>query len=143
MTIDAELRVPAATAQLVRFDLPGPVDETLREEDAYWLDLCLTPRPRNARGCYRDRFGRHRFERIGSVFVRPPGECLQARSGCSIGSYVALIQVEHAKRLLATQQSIKAIAYSLGFSSPSKFALAFRRATRQTPREFRDRMSRR
>jgi AraC family transcriptional regulator len=232
----------------------------------------LTPRPHDARACYRDRWGPHRFERIGDLYVLPPGEILQVRSGrghpasilchlhlepirtwldadlkwpwrqleasldipnpnirglllrladearhpgfasevlveliavqlgielgryckaiteypvkggllpwrlrliderlrevhetptlaelarlCrlsvrqltrgfrasrgySIGDYVALVQVERAKRLLATDQSIKAIAYSLGFSSSSKFALAFRRATGETPREFR------
>jgi AraC family transcriptional regulator len=274
--IEAELRVAGTTAQLMRFDLPEPVDELLIEDDAYWLDLCLTPRPGNARACYRDHWGPHRFERLGNLFVRPPGESLQARSdrgrqtsivchvrpesirawfdgelkwterrleatldlrssnvrslllrladelrspgfasevlveliaaqlaielsrcfavlaedrasgglapwrlrliderlrevheapslaelaglcglsvrqltrgfrasrGCSIGEHVALIRVEHAKRLLATGESVKAIAHSLGFSSPSKFALAFRRAAGETPREFRYRIS--
>ena len=62
--------------------------------------------------------------------------------GCSIGDHVMLSQVEHAKRLLGTDQTIKVIAYSLGFSSPSSFAFAFRRATGETPREFRQRASR-
>ena len=46
MTIEAELRVPAATAQLVQFIIPEPADNVLRADQAYWLDLCLTPRPR-------------------------------------------------------------------------------------------------
>src|SRR3546814_9741860 len=33
--------------------------------------------------------------------------------------------------------SVKAVSYSLGFSSPSSFCYAFRRATGVTPREFR------
>lgn len=273
-TLEAELRVPAATAQLVQFHLPEPVEAIVRdrEENGYRIDLCLTPRPPDARACYRDRWGPHRFERIGDLYVLPPGETLQVRSdrsrqssilchlrpepirawfdgdlrwapvrletsldvrsanirnlmlrlaeetrqpgfasqvlleliavqlaiklgrysagnagvpvagglspwrlrviderlrearkaptlaelaglcrlsvrqltrgfrasrGCSIGDYVAASQVDHAKRLLATDQSIKAIAYSLGFCSPSKFALAFRRATGESPREFR------
>jgi AraC family transcriptional regulator len=278
MTVDAELRVPVATAQLVRFHMVGPADNILREEERYWLDLCLTPRPENARACYRDRWSPHRFERIGKVFLLPPGETMQARSdgdssqasvlchlhpeqigkwfdgdlqwtdrrleagldipdanirglllrlaeelrhpgfasaalveliaaqlaielsrycatvtdvpasgglapwrlrsiderlkevreaptlaelaaqcklsvrqltrgfrasrGCSIGDYVANSRLDHAKRMLATDQSVKAIAYSLGFASPSGFCFAFRRAIGQTPRQFRQRVLR-
>lgn len=274
MTIEAELRVPIATAQLVRFHVAEPADNILREEEIYRVDLCLTPRPRNARACYPDRWSPHRFERLGNVFLLPPGEALRARSddsfqqsslicqlrpepmrawldddlewtdprltasldirntnicslllrlaaevrhpgfgsemlveliaaqmaielsryyktlkaspasgglapwrlrlieerlgdmdepptlpeladlcqlsvrqltrgfrasrGYSIGDYVTSSRVEHAKRLLATDQSIKSIAYSLGFASPSGFCFAFRRATGQTPREFRN-----
>lgn len=275
MTIEAELRVPAATAQLVRFTITEPADDILRAEQAYWLDLCLTPRPRNARACYRDRWAADRFERIGEVFLVPPGESLRAKSdggrpqssilchlgrdamrawfggdlqwtdrrlkaaldienanirgllrrladevrhpgfasevlveliaaqlaievgrycadikeapptgglaawrlrliderlreirqppalaelaalcklsvrqltrgfrqsrGCSIGEHVARSRLKNAQRLLATDQSVKAIAYSLGFASPSSFSYAFRRAVGQTPREFRQR----
>src|SRR4051794_20365847 len=64
VTVDAEMRVPLAMTQLVRFHHTAPVDDILREEETYWLDLCLTPRPANARGCYVDRWGPHRFERI-------------------------------------------------------------------------------
>lgn len=278
MTLDAEIRVPLATAQLVRFHVTGPADNILRENDKYWLDLCLTPRPPNARACYRDHWGPHRFERIGNVFLVPPGEKMQARSdGCatqasvlchlnpeplrqwfegdlewtdrrleasldipdanvrslllrlaeelrnpgfasevlvelivgqvaielaryctsvdagpasgglapwrlrrieerlkevresptltelaqlcnlsvrqltrafrasrgrSIGDHVAQCRLDNAKRLLATQDSVKAIAYSLGFASPSSFSFAFRRATGETPREFRQRVLR-
>lgn len=278
MEIEAELRVPAATAQLLRFHLPEPFDDVLheREEDAYRFDLCLTPRPHDARACYCDHWSPDRFERIGSVFVVPPRETLQTRSGrgsqssvvcqlhpepirvwfdggltwtpqwleasldvqdanihglllrlaeelrhpgfasrllveliavqlaielsrhcaaisdgavtgglspsrlrrieerlrevreaptladlarlcglsvrqltrgfrnsrgCSIGEYVARSRAEHARRLLATDQTVKAIAYSLGFSTPSAFAYAFRRATGETPRQFRQRSS--
>ena len=278
MTVEAELRAPVATAQLVRFDLPEPVDSVTREDEAYRIDMCLTPRPRNARGCYPNRWSPQRFERLGNVFLLPPGEDLQARSdgccqqdslicqlypesmrawfdrdlewtdqrllagldirdadirgllqrlvreakspgfasemlveliaaqitielarycttvdegrltgglapwrlrliderlrevceaptlaelaelcrlsvrqltrgfrasrGCSIGEYVASSRVEHAKQLLATDQSVKSIAYSLGFSSPSSFCFAFRRATGETPRQFRHRVQR-
>jgi AraC family transcriptional regulator len=50
---------------------------------------------------------------------------------------VAHCRLDNAKRLLATDQSVKAIAYSLGFASPSSFCFAFRRATGETPRQFR------
>jgi AraC family transcriptional regulator len=57
--------------------------------------------------------------------------------GSSLGEYMAQCRLESAKRLLATDQSVKAIAYSLGFASPSSFSYAFRRAVGETPREFR------
>lgn len=278
MTVNAELNSTLATAQLVRFHLPDPIDNVMREnEEAYRLDLCLTPRPGNARACYPNRWSSQRFERLGNVFLVPPGEKMQARSdgrcqqeslllqlnsssveewfdgelewtsrrlmasldirdanvqglllrlvqearqpgfasdmlveliaaqlaielsrycnnvdtstvagglaawrlrviderlqevqatpnlselaelcrlsvrqltrgfrasrGCSIGDYVANSRIEHAKRLLATDQSVKAIAYTLGFSSPSSFCCAFRRATGNTPGQFRQRFN--
>lgn len=272
MTVEAELRVPAATAQLVRFHLDGPADNVMREQDGYYVDLCLTPRMHNARACYRERWSPQRFERIGNLFVVPPGESIQARSdggrqaslvcqlrpalmrtwleddlewtdprlkaaldipdghfrrlllrlveelrqpglasamlvelitgqmaielarycaaigdssessglaawrlrciderlrelrepptlaelaglchlsvrqltrafrasrGCSIGEHVAHSRIDHARRLLATEPSVKAVAYTLGFSSPSSFCFAFRRATGETPQQFR------
>lgn len=273
MTIEAELRAPVATAQLVHFHLPGPAANLIRKEDVYRVDLCLTPRPRNARASYPARWNPHRFEPLGNVFLLPPSEAMlvcsddtcqqssliceldlepmrvwigddlewvdpqlaasldirntqirslllrlteearnpgfasemlveliagqlgielsryyrglsannssgglsswrlrliderlqevceaptltelaelcqlsvrqltrgfRASRGCSIGDYVANSRVDRAKRLLVTDQSIKAIAYSLGFSTPSSFCFAFRRATGQTPREFR------
>jgi AraC family transcriptional regulator len=80
IAVDAEIRLPLATAQLVRVDVNEPADYVRREPDAYRLDLSLTPRPGNARACYRDRWSPHRFEHIGKVFVLPPGETVQARS---------------------------------------------------------------
>jgi AraC family transcriptional regulator len=274
VTIEAELRAPVAIAQIVHFSSREPADNLMRREDLYRFDLCLTPRPRNTRACYPDHWNPQRFERLGNIFLVPPGETMLARGddscqqssllcqlnpepmrtwlddnlewtdprltasldiremnirnlllrlaeearhpgfasemlveliaaqlgielsrycraqninnatgglatwrlrliderlqeireaptltelaeicqlsvrqltrgfrasrGCSIGDYVAGSRVEHAKRLLATDQSIKSVAYSLGFSTPSSFCFAFRRATGQTPREFRN-----
>jgi len=278
MTVDAELRLPAATAQLVRFHLDGPVDSLRREQDVYYIDLCLTPRMHNARACYRERWSAQRFERIGNLFVVPPGEPIHARSdggnqaslvcqlrpallqtwlerdlewtdsrlkagldipdgnirrlllrlveelrepgfasamlmelitgqlaielvrycaaigesaessglaawrlrriderlrevrepptltelaelcrlsvrqltrafrasrGCSIGEHVARSRIDHARRMLTAEPSVKAVAYTLGFSSPSSFCFAFRRATGETPHQFRLRASHR
>ena len=276
MTIEAEREVPVASIQLVRFQLVEPVAGLLRGDDAY-LNMCLTPRPRNARACYCDRWAPHRFERLGDIFLLPPHEVIQARSdaghqttiicrlrpeplrmwlgddvewtdrrlqatldigdanlrglllrlaeemrhpgfasetlveliaaqmaielgrycgaisdapatgglapwrlrlieerlkevrepptlaelaglcklsvrqltrgfrtsrGCSIGDHVAQSRLDNAKQLLAREQSVKAIAYSLGFASPSSFSYAFRRAVGETPRQFRQRVLR-
>jgi AraC family transcriptional regulator len=273
MRVEAELRVPVAAAQLVHYQLNEPADNLQSEDARYRLDLCLTPRPRNARACYPQRWGRERFERLGKVFVVPPGELLHSRSdargeqasllfqldpsaiqerleqnlgwdarylsagldvrdasiqmllmrlaeeaknpgfasemlveliaaqlaielsryqqriaresnsgglaqwrlkliderlkdtplmptldelaglcglsvrqltrgfrasrACSIGDYVANSRIELAKEMLASDSSVKAIAYTLGFSSPSSFCYAFRRASGQSPGQYR------
>jgi AraC family transcriptional regulator len=69
--------------------------------------------------------------------VRQLTRGFRASRGCSIGDYVANSRIERAKRLLSSDQSIKTIAYSLGFNSSSGFCFAFRRATGMTPGEFR------
>jgi AraC-like DNA-binding protein len=53
---------------------------------------------------------------------------------------VAERQMEHAKRLLAADESVSAIAGVLGFSSSSNFCFAFRRATGLSPGDFRRRL---
>jgi AraC family transcriptional regulator len=275
MLVESELRAPVATAQLVRFQFPKPIDSVLRDEQQYRLDLCLTPRPGNARARFADRWQPGRFEPIGDLFLVPPGEsmiavsdgccqqasivcqlqpgllreCLddqlqwtdqslvagldvhdanirslmlrlaqearnpgfasqmlveliaaqlaieltrysaanseaQAPRGlaawrlrviderlqelgapptlselaalcrlsvrqltrgfrvsreCSIGDYVADNRIQQARQLLAAEESIKAVAYTLGFASPSSFCFAFRRATGEAPGQFRQR----
>jgi AraC family transcriptional regulator len=74
--------------------------------------------------------------------VRQLTRGFRASRGRSIHEYVEVSRVDHARRLLATHQSVKAIAYSLGFSSSSGFAAAFRRATGEAPRQYRQRVLR-
>jgi AraC family transcriptional regulator len=62
--------------------------------------------------------------------------------GCSIADYMTQMRIESAKRRLATAESIKEIATSMGFSSQSTFTFAFRRTTGVTPNEFRKRVLR-
>lgn len=276
MTVEGELRAPVATAQLVRFDFPEPIETVMHDAGTYRVDLCLTPRPGNARACYPDRWGSRRFEPIGNLFLVPPGEAMLAASdgccqqasivcqlepeplrewiddglawsdrglaasldirdrnlrnlllrlaeearhpgfasemlveliaaqmaielaryssassrarpagglaawrlrliderlqevsappslaelarlcglsvrqltrgfresrGMSIGDHVSNRRVEHARALLATDASIKVIAYTLGFRSASSFAHAFRRATGETPSGYRHKL---
>jgi AraC family transcriptional regulator len=276
-TVDAELSVPIATAQLARFDVPSPADHIFFDEEGYWLDLCVTPRPANTRARFRDRWGPHRFERVGPVLLLPRAEALQFRSeggrqssilcllkpepiaewleqdikwtdrrlqasldisnenirsllrrlgqelrypgfarelmaelisgqiavelarycaaidespgagglaswrlrviderlaevreaptlaelaricnmsvrqltrgfrasrGCSIGDYINQSRIDTAKRLLAGEDSVKAIARAMGFASASSFSYAFRRGAGVTPRQFRTRVLR-
>lgn len=88
MTVDAELNLPAATVQVVRFDITQP-SETLVRRDYYWLDLALTPRPSNSRACFKDHWAPHRFEPLGRVFVAPPDEAMQVKGDS--GSQVSIL----------------------------------------------------
>jgi AraC family transcriptional regulator len=277
MIVDAELSVPTMTAQIARFIIPSPTAAIMRDERFYHLNMCLTPRPLNARACYRTHWGPHRFERLGDIFLLPPGEdllikgesgkqysllcqfapevisgvighdlswddqqlaatlditsarvrallfrmaeevrhpgvaaermleflagelaielgrfCLEVDErpvtgglagwrlrliderlsedpvtpslgdlaalcnmsvrqltrgfkvsrGCSIGDYVEQRRMETAKRLLVAGESVKTIAFSMGFSSPSSFTFAFRRAVGTSPSNFRQRQTR-
>ena len=69
--------------------------------------------------------------------VRQLTRRFRASRGCSIGEHIASSRIDHAKRLLAGGQSIKAIAHALSFASASGFCFAFRRATGMSPGEFR------
>jgi AraC family transcriptional regulator len=277
VVVDAELQCPAMTAQLVRYDIPAPAQAVLADDEAYQINMCLTPRPLDARAGYVERWGPQRLDRLGDIFLIPPGEkllvkggsvrqssllcflnpdaihtivgrklvwtekqlastvditnarvrallyrlaeevrhpalasdrmfeflsgelaielarfCLerveqpvtgglagwrlrliderlsddmQAPSlselaklcnisvrqltrgfrvsrGCSIGDYVEQRRMETAKRLLMAGESVKAVAFKLGFSSPSSFTFAFRRSVGSSPSQFRRRQGR-
>jgi AraC family transcriptional regulator len=277
MLVDAEMACPAMVAQIVRFDIPAPTAAALSNPDAYQINMCLTPRPLDARASYRHHWGPHRFERLGDIFVIPPGEelyikggqvkqasllcllrpdavaaviaeelvwteqklaatidipsarirallfrlteevrhpglasdrmleflagelsielgrfCLAVHErpatgglagwrlrliderlsdnpvaptlgelaelcnisirqltrgfkvsrGCSIGDYMEQRRMEAAKRLLVDGESVKTIAFNMGFSSPSSFTFAFRRAVGISPSQFRQRQTR-
>jgi AraC family transcriptional regulator len=54
----------------------------------------------------------------------------------SIGDHIAECRIEQAKQLLGSGVSVKAIACTLGFSSPAALSTAFRRATGERPRDY-------
>jgi AraC family transcriptional regulator len=59
-------------------------------------------------------------------------------TGKTLGDFVAEVRIARAKRRLADRDGlIKEIAYGCGFRSQSAFACAFRRATGQTPQQYR------
>ena len=51
-------------------------------------------------------------------------------------------EMESAKRMLAAGESVKAIAFVMGFATPSSFTFAFRRAVGTSPSQFRQRQLR-
>ena len=79
---------------------------------------------------------------LSNLSIRQLTRAFRTSRGCSVGDYMAQSRIEMAKRRLATGESIKAIAITMGFSSQSTFTYAFRRATDLTPKEFRTRVLR-
>lgn len=75
--------------------------------------------------------------RLCNLSVRQLTRAFRVSRGCSIGDYIARTRIENAKRMLEADESIKVVAYSMGFASPASFCYAFRRATRQSPGEYR------
>ncbi|MGE3690469.1 MAG: helix-turn-helix transcriptional regulator [Novosphingobium sp.] len=277
MIVEAQAEAGSIDAQVVNFDVPAPTDAIMQVSDRYQIDMCLTPRPFETRACYLEHWGPHRFERVGDIFMVPPGERLNFRGiggpqasitcqlpsvaigavmgeafswsdrqlaatldissasvralllrlagelrhpglasaqmvellggeltieiarfcldvserpmtgglsgwrlrlidqrlsddpsapalselaemcnlsvrqltrgfkvsrGCSIGDYIEQRRMDTAKRLLTTEESIKTIAFAMGFSSPSSFTYAFRRAAGFSPSQFRQRHKR-
>lgn len=59
--------------------------------------------------------------------------------GTSIGAYIEQRRMEAAKRQLLAGESVKTIAFAMGFASPSSFTYAFRRVTGSSPTTFRAR----
>lgn len=76
-----------------------------------------------------------------NLSVRQLARAFRVSRGMSIGDHIARCRIDQAADMLAGQESIKTIAYELGFASPSSFSFAFRSATGETPREFRSRIS--
>ena len=76
-----------------------------------------------------------------NLSVRQLSRGFRVSRGCSIGMHIARSRLNQAKALLATETTVKAISYSLGFKSPSNFSTAFRRATGESPRQFRQRVT--
>ena len=76
------------------------------------------------------------------VSVRQLTRAFRACRGTSIGSYVADSQMEHARRLLASDRSVEDIAQTLGFSCSSNFCVAFRRVMGMPPGRFRQTLMR-
>jgi AraC family transcriptional regulator len=78
-----------------------------------------------------------------NMSVRHLTRAFRTSRGRSVGSYIAERRIDHAKRLLAMGLRVKSVAYSAGFTAASNFAAAFYRATGETPRQYRQRTSRR
>ena len=77
-----------------------------------------------------------------SLSVRQLTRGFRVSRACSIGDYMEQRRMEAAKRLLMEGESVKSIAFAMGFASPSSFTFAFRRAVGTSPSTFRQRQVR-
>lgn len=81
VTIEAQAQSGVLRAQIVGFHIPQPTDSVLRDDRAYQLNFCLTPRPLYTRAAYPAHWGPHRYDPLGEIFLIPPGEELHIKGG--------------------------------------------------------------
>jgi AraC family transcriptional regulator len=72
--------------------------------------------------------------------VRHLARSFHASHGLSLCDYIAKHRIDLAHRMLAAGSTVKEVAYATGFSAPTNFATAFRRATGCTPRQYRQQL---
>ena len=77
--------------------------------------------------------------RLCEISARQLTRGFRVSRGCSIGDYLEQRRMEAAKRQLMTGETVKTIAFSMGFASASSFTFAFRRAVGISPSQFRQR----
>ena len=101
LVVDAEMRAPGIVAQIVYFDIPAPTSTLHEVAKSYHVNMCLTPRPLESRGGYRKHWGPHRFERLGDIFMLPPGEELYVRGGSGRqASLICLVEPDLVDRVI-------------------------------------------
>ena len=81
--IETAIQVPQVIAQIVRANWDGKIDMTMLPRERYWLGFSFTPRPKDLCACYSEHWGEYRFERMGDVFIIPPGETVLVHSDVS------------------------------------------------------------
>lgn len=129
---DAELSVPQASVRIMRLWTRGTTNCLFSRDDHYWLDMCLSPRPPQARGSYHDRWGPHRFEQLGEIFLMPPGQTLHIRTetGDEQASIVCEIKAEAIDRWLpqGVEWTDRRLAAALDIIDPHMRSCLFRLA---------------
>jgi len=71
--------IATVAIELVENESREAIDEMVRA-DAFRLELSVTPRAANARGCFTDSWDAHHFERLGDMVFVPRNHALHMRS---------------------------------------------------------------
>jgi AraC family transcriptional regulator len=79
--IDAEQLTPIGRVQILRRIWRSPID-TIGRPRNHRIELCLLPRLNPSRACFPERWGAHRFEPVGDLFLLPDQQAVHARSEC-------------------------------------------------------------
>lgn len=80
--------IATTTIELIQAESPDGSDVILRP-DTFRLELCVTPRAPNMRGCFTAAWSAHRFVPLGDIVLVPPGQALHIRSdGPAAGSAI-------------------------------------------------------
>jgi AraC family transcriptional regulator len=69
--------------------------------------------------------------------VRHLARAYRASRGRTLGDLIAEHRINLARAMLSQGATVKQTAFAVGFSAPTNFASAFRRATGETPRQYR------
>lgn len=77
-----------------------------------------------------------------NISVRHLTRAFRVSRGRSIGAHVLEHRMTHAKKLIESGMNIKSVAKTMDFTAASNFTAAFRRATGETPREYKQRVNR-
>lgn len=80
LIVSTEVELPSARVQITRLNNPAPAENMFRPNDVFWMDICLTPRRPNEFARYADRWGPHRFAKLGAVIALPPGETIHLKT---------------------------------------------------------------
>jgi AraC-like DNA-binding protein len=105
----------AATAALA--DIEGPVPRSTARIDPSRLDEVAAP-------CGYDA---HCISRHFGISVRQLQRWFTTHLSCTPGAWLSERRLQDARRLLAASNSVKEVAYSLGFKQASQFSRDFKR----------------
>ncbi|OUZ09151.1 hypothetical protein BHE97_11695 [Aeromicrobium sp. PE09-221] len=84
-----------------------------------------------------DRCGLNEWARELRVSTRTIARSFRAQTGLSFHQWQTAVRAQHAIAYLADDLTVEEVAGLVGYSSPSAFVVAFRRATGLTPGRFR------
>jgi AraC family transcriptional regulator len=79
--IESEVPVGIGRVQVIRKFFDGPID-VVGTAHTHHLELAMLPSSDNAKGCFPDDWGPHRFEPIGELFLLPAQRTVHAKSNC-------------------------------------------------------------
>jgi AraC family transcriptional regulator len=88
VVVEAQTATPSVIVQLIKLETLSSIESDTHEQEFYRLGLYLDHSPSGSAVCFRD-WPAHRFERLGRLFLLPPGQTVRTKSG--VGPQNAII----------------------------------------------------